>query len=171
MPSLSSLVRDTSNSLARAGAAVLRSRPLMRAPIWLYRARLGFLLGSRVLLLEHVGRKSGLPRQAVLEVIDHPEPDTYTVASGFGTRAQWYRNIQANPSVRVSVADRIDVPAAARPLRTNEADAALRSYISRHGRAWETMKPVLESTLGTTIQPENTALPMVELRLAHRLIR
>lgn len=171
MPSLWSFTRDTSDSLVRAGAALLRSRPLMRAPIWLYRARLGFLFGSRLLLLEHIGRKSGLPREVVLEVLDQPDPDTFTVASGFGTRAQWYRNIQANPQVRVSVANRVSVPAAARVLTTSEADAALRSYIAHHGRAWETMKPVLESTLGTTIEPENTALPMVELRLAHQLIR
>ncbi len=35
----------------------------LRLPIWLYRARLGRLLGERFLLLTHIGRKSGLPRQ------------------------------------------------------------------------------------------------------------
>ncbi|OBI77020.1 nitroreductase [Mycobacterium sp. E740] len=153
-------------SLVKAGTAVLRSRPLMRAPILLYRARLGFLLGSRFVQLEHIGRRSGLRRYVVLEVLDHPEPDTYVVASGFGTRAQWYRNVKANPNVRVSVGTKVSAPATARLLSTSEADAALRGYISRHRRAWEAMKPVLESTLGTSIGTENTALPMVELRLA-----
>lgn len=153
------------SKFAKAGDAVLRSRPLMRAPIWLYRARLGFLLGSRLLQLEHIGRRSALRRYVVLEVLDHPDPDTYVVASGFGTHAQWYRNIEANPNVRVSVGTRVSVPATARVLSTAEADAALRRYVSRHRRAWNTLKPVLESTLGVPIETENTALPMVELRL------
>lgn len=94
--------RDQSSSLpAKAAARLLRSRRLMRAPIWIYKARAGALFGSRILMLEHVGRKSGTPRYAVLEVTDHPSPDTYVVASGFGRKAQWFRNIQANPRVRV----------------------------------------------------------------------
>ena len=45
------------------------SRWLFRMPIGLYRLRLGWLLGDRFLLLHHTGRKSGLPRQAVVEVV------------------------------------------------------------------------------------------------------
>jgi deazaflavin-dependent oxidoreductase (nitroreductase family) len=159
------LFRGASDSLVDAGAKLLMSRRLMRAPIGLYRARLGFLFGSRILLLEHVGRKSGRTRQAVLEVLDHPDPDTYVVASGFGTRAQWYKNLQADPHAKVSVGTRVSRPTVARTLSTSEADAALRRYIDRHRRAWETMKPVLESSLGAPIDTTNTALPMVELRL------
>ena len=68
------------------------------------------MLGSRLLMLEHVGRKSGARRYVVLEVVGHPTPDSYLVASGFGENAQWFRNIKANPEVRVS-------PAAARRHR------------------------------------------------------
>ena len=93
-----------SSAIGRGGAWVLRNHALVRAPIWLYRARLGFLSGSRTLMLEHVGRKSGARRFVVLEVVGHPAPDTYVVASGFGERAQWFRNLIANPQVRVSVA-------------------------------------------------------------------
>ena len=32
-----------------------------------------------------------------LEVVGRPTPDTLVVASGFGERAQWYRNLQAHP--------------------------------------------------------------------------
>ncbi len=171
MSTLSRLVRDASNSLVGVGARVLRSRRLMRAPLWLYRARLGQVFGSRMLMLEHIGRRSGRTRQVVLEVFDHPDPNTYSVASGFGTRAQWFRNVQANPRVRVTVANRESVPATARTLPQREADAVLRRYQSRHRRAWETMKPVIESTLGTPITTDDTALPVVELRLDHPLIR
>ena len=167
MPILSSLVHGASDFMVGVGTKALRSRRLMRAPIGLYRARLGFLLGSRILLLEHVGRKSGLTRSVVLEVLDHPDPDTYIVASGFGTRAQWYKNVRAEPRVKVSVGSRVSNPAIARTLSTSEADAALRRYVDRHRRAWESMKPVLESTLGAPITTLNTALPMVELRLTN----
>jgi hypothetical protein len=84
---------------ARTGRRLLRSRRLMRAPTWVYKARAGALFGSRILMLEHIGRRSGAPRYAVLEVVDHPSHDSYVVASGFGRKAQWFRNIQANPRV------------------------------------------------------------------------
>lgn len=157
-----------SDTIGRLGARLLRSRLLMRAPIWLYRARLGVLFGSRLLMLEHTGRKSGQQRLTVLEVIGHPSRDVYIVASGFGTRAQWFRNVEADPSVRVSVATRVSAPATARTLSQSEADAALQAYIERHRTAWETMKPAIESTLGTEITDHDTALPMVELELRQR---
>ncbi|MGH3675311.1 MAG: nitroreductase family deazaflavin-dependent oxidoreductase [Mycobacterium sp.] len=165
MPKLLRLAEAASDTIAKAGARLLRSRPLMRAPIWLYRARLGFLLGRRLLMLEHTGRRSGLPRYVVLEVFDHPSPNIYTVASGFGTRAQWYRNIEANAEVRVSVAGDVSIPASARMLPQGEADAALQAYIRRHRRAWDALKPIIETTLGTQINDRDTALPMVELEL------
>jgi deazaflavin-dependent oxidoreductase (nitroreductase family) len=151
-------------SLASVGGRLLRSRRLVRAPIWIYKARAGALFGSRMLMLEHLGRKSGARRYAVLEVVDH-SPDSYVVASGFGRKAQWFRNIQANPRVRVYAGSRRPVPATARVLDQTEADRALAAYRSRHPRAWEQFKPVLEGTLGTTISDTHTPLPMVELRL------
>ena len=63
----------TSEILAR----LLKNRALVRAPIWLYRARLGFVMGHRMLLLEHIGRKSGARRYAVLEVVERPAHDRY----------------------------------------------------------------------------------------------
>ena len=154
-----------STAVGRGVARVLRNRALMRAPIWLYRARLGFLFGSRMLMLEHVGRKSVVKRYVVLEVIGHPAPDTYVVASGFGERAQWFRNLMAHPRVHVSVAGHRPRAATARRLSMAEADAVLAGYLSRHPRAWAKFKNVLENTLGTAISEHNTELPMVELRL------
>lgn len=150
---------------ARAGAHVLRSRRLMRAPIWIYRARAGALFGSRILMLEHIGRKSGAPRYVVLEVVEHSSPGTYVVASGFGRKAQWFRNIQANPRVRVYVGSRAPRRATARVLDQHEADRTLAAYRGRHRKAWEQMRPVLEETLGAPITDTDTPLPMVELRL------
>jgi hypothetical protein len=53
----------------------LPSRPnrvlgyVLRLPSYLYRLRLGGLLGHRFLLLTHRGRKSGLTRRTPLEVL------------------------------------------------------------------------------------------------------
>lgn len=138
---------------------------MMRAPIWLYRAGLGFLFGSRMLLLEHVGRKTGARRRVVLEVFGHPEPDVYLVVSGFGTRAQWFRNVMTTPQCRVTVAGHRAAAATARRLSTAEADAALAGYVRRHPRAWARFKNVVENTLGAPISEHDTPLPVVELRL------
>lgn len=154
-----------STAIGRVGARVLANRALMRAPIWLYRARLGFLFGSRTLMLEHTGRKSGARRYVVLEVVGHPTPDVYVIASGFGLRAQWFRNLMANPRVRVSIAGDGPREATARRLSTAEADAALSDYVRRHPRSWAKFKSVLENTLGSAISEHGTELPMVELRL------
>ena len=52
----------------------------LRLPIWLYRLHLGWLFGNRFLLLTHIGRKSGLPRQTVIEVVKHDkESDRFFV--------------------------------------------------------------------------------------------
>lgn len=137
----------------------------MRAPIWLYKARAGGLFGSRMLMLEHTGRTSGMRRYAVLEVVDHPAPDTYVVASGFGRKAQWFRNIQADPRVRVYAGSRAPRRAAARVLTQDEVNRTLAAYRSRHPRAWERMRPVLEGTLEAPITDTGAPLPMVELHL------
>jgi deazaflavin-dependent oxidoreductase (nitroreductase family) len=154
-----------SNSLAGLAGRLLRSRRLVRAPIWIFKARAGALFGSRILLLEHIGRKSGTRRYAVLEVVDHPAEDSYIVASGFGRKAQWFRNIEANPRVRIYVGSHAPRAATARVLTTPEADRTLAAYRTRHRKAWERMRPVLEDTLGAPITDTDTPLPLVELRL------
>ena len=46
-------------------------RRLFQAPVYLYRCGGGRLLGHRFLLLIHVGRRSGLRRHTILEVIEY----------------------------------------------------------------------------------------------------
>lgn len=163
MPNVTST--PASGAIGRAGGRLVRNRRLMRAPIWLYKARLGFLFGSRMLLLEHVGRKSGARRYVVLEVVGHPAPGTYVLASAFGERAQWYRNVVAEPRVRVASGARGLSPATARRLSVAEADAVLAVYVNKHRRAWGRFKSILENTLGRPISEHDTELPMIELRL------
>jgi deazaflavin-dependent oxidoreductase (nitroreductase family) len=157
---------EPANRLSRRAASLLRIRWFVRAPIWLYRARLGFVFGRRLLMIEHIGRNSGRRRYVVLEVVDHPRADTYLVVSGFGTRAQWFRNIEADGRVRVWVGARGAVPASARRLGAETASVALGRYAEAHPRAWSTLRPVLEETLGAAIDTDGTELPMVCLKLA-----
>ena len=110
-------------------------RLLYRAPIALYRLGLGRMLGNRFLLLHHVGRQSGLPRQSVLEVVRRDaEGDRYIVASGFGEASDWYRNLMARPACRIEVAGRrVDVDA--RRLGPVDAEAEMIDYGRRNPRA------------------------------------
>jgi deazaflavin-dependent oxidoreductase (nitroreductase family) len=123
------------------------------------------MFGSRLLMLEHAGRKTGIRRYVVLEVVDHPDPHTYVVAAGFGDRAQWLRNVRVSPRVRVYSGSRRPVPAIARPLSSEETAAALTAYARRHPRAWAALKPVFEATLGARIDSDDTSLPVIALDL------
>lgn len=141
---------------------MLTTRWMVRMPIYCYRAGLGFLFGSRLLMLEHIGRTSGVRRYVVLEVVERPSLDTYVIVSGFGRRAQWYRNIEAHPEVRVSCGVRRNAPATAVPLSDDDAAAALGRYAAAHPRAWRNLRATIESATGHPVQ----GLPMVELRVA-----
>lgn len=145
------------------GARGLRTRSLVRAPIWVYRAGLGCVFGSRLLMLEHRGRTSGRRRFVVLEVVEHSaQADEYIVVAGFGQRAQWYRNILANPAVRVSSGFRRNVPATGQPMTDVEAAAALQRYAERHPAAWVNLRVTIEAAVGHPVDQ----LPMVALHLA-----
>lgn len=164
-------MQDRPRIFARAAAAaagLLRVRWFVRAPIWLFRARLGMLFGSRLLLLEHIGRKTGARRYVVLEVVARPAHDTYVVASGFGERSQWYRNVQNQPHVRVTVGSHAPRHAVARTLDAAEARQALSRYVTEHPRAWRALRPVFEQTLGATINEQGTSLPLVALTIDRR---
>ncbi len=122
------------------------TRFLFRIPIHLYRLRLGWLFGSRLLLLNHVGRVSGKPRQTVLEVAEH-DGDSYVVASGWGPTAAWYRNILHAPDVTIQVGTRT-IPVTAIPLDKEEGAQVFVRYGSRHRTA---AKFVLPRVLGFSV--------------------
>ncbi|KLI05514.1 nitroreductase [Mycolicibacterium conceptionense] len=108
------------------------SRLFYRAPIQLYRWRLGWLLGERILLLHHVGRVTGKRREVVLEVVDHDKAtDSFVVASGWGPTAAWYRNILHTPEVTIEVGRRT-LPVTAHPLNQAEGADIFARYAARH---------------------------------------
>ncbi|WP_030380566.1 MULTISPECIES: nitroreductase family deazaflavin-dependent oxidoreductase [unclassified Streptomyces] len=110
-------------------------RVAFRLPIRLYRAGLGPLLGKRFLLLHHTGRKSGLARQVVLEVVSYDkERDTWTVASGFGPTSDWYQNVRLRPDVALQFGRR-RVAVTAHFLSAAEGGDVMVDYARRHPRA------------------------------------
>ncbi|MFI6074024.1 nitroreductase family deazaflavin-dependent oxidoreductase [Actinoplanes sp. NPDC051343] len=110
----------------RPGPPTGLARVLWRLPILLYRCGLGRLLGHRVMLLTHIGRSSGQPRHAVLEVVEH-DRSGYIAASGFGARADWYRNVIAEPDVTIQIAARkLNVTAA--PLSAKQGGEVMARY-------------------------------------------
>jgi len=149
-------------SLSGIGARALRTRWFVRAPIWLYRHGLGRLLGSRILMLEHTGRSSGQPRYVCLEIVERPAAERIVIVSGFGERAQWYRNLRADPHCFVSTGRMRRAPAVARFLTGGEASAALERYQHEHPRDWDMLRGVIEKAVGHPVE----ALPMVELRVS-----
>jgi deazaflavin-dependent oxidoreductase (nitroreductase family) len=154
--------------MVRAGVRVLRTRWLVRAPIALFRIGAGFLFGGRLLLLEHTGRSSGLTRYVVLEVVSRPARGSFVVASGFGTRAQWYRNVLAHPQVRVRWSIAPASAAIARPLDPAESAAIIAEYVAEHPRTWASLSPVFEATLGAPVEGPDAALPLVRFDVIAR---
>jgi deazaflavin-dependent oxidoreductase (nitroreductase family) len=68
----------------------------LHAPTWIYRARLGFVMGKRFLMIEHRGRKSAKLYRTMLEVAGrNAERNEWIVTSGTGPKADWYRNVEA----------------------------------------------------------------------------
>jgi deazaflavin-dependent oxidoreductase (nitroreductase family) len=106
-------------------------RLFFRAPIMLYRIGLGGLMPMQ-LLITTVGRRSGQPRRAVVDVLRHgAATDTYYVVSAYGETSDWYRNLKANPAVCVQVRWR-RFPARAAALPQDEAEELLVDYWRGH---------------------------------------
>ena len=128
------------------------SRALMRAPILFYKLGLGGLLGKRFLLLQHTGRKSGLPRQVLLEVVHHDEASgAYYIAAGFGASSDWFLNLQTTPQAEIQVGRR-SLPVHAQVCDVAEATQTLRTYAQRHPRAAKTLAAFMGYTTDGSVE-------------------
>lgn len=142
-------------------------RWLLRLPILFYRLNLGWLFGRRFLLLMHTGRSSGKPRATVLEVLRY-EADTHRciIASGWGTRSQWYRNVMHDPRVRYTLGVH-ERAGHARQLSVDGAEQQLRDYGDRHATAIRKLTKLMigESYDGSSAQYRRLAsrVPVLEL--------
>jgi deazaflavin-dependent oxidoreductase (nitroreductase family) len=112
-------------------------------------------------MLEHRGRVSGEARYVCLEIVERPGPGRYIVVSGFGTQAQWYRNLGADPRCFVSTGRLKRAPAHAVMLHEAEARATLDRYEAAHPADWRVLRGTIEKAIGHPVD----GLPMVELTL------
>ncbi|MFB7086562.1 nitroreductase family deazaflavin-dependent oxidoreductase [Streptomyces sp. NPDC056296] len=110
-------------------------RTAARLPILLFRGGLGPLFGKRLLLLHHTGRISGRDRRVVLEVVSYdsaePGESTWTIASGFGPEADWYRNLRQQPKTVIQFGNRHHA-VTAHFLPAEEGAGIMAEYARRH---------------------------------------
>ena len=81
-------------------------RTLFKAPIQLWRLGLGPIIGKVILLITHTGRKTGLPRRTMVEY--HKLDGAKYAPCAFGLKADWYKNIVANPYVTIQSSDGVE---------------------------------------------------------------
>jgi deazaflavin-dependent oxidoreductase (nitroreductase family) len=142
---------------------------LLGFPTLLFRAKLGWLFGERLLRLTVTGRRSGLPRAVVLEVIGRSSNDLF-VASAWGERAEWVRNVMANPRVQVQVGRR-RFPGEVSRVGEHAAVELLRAYARDHPWAYRLfIGPLLlgRRPIGTTeeLAALARALPILVVQAA-----
>ena len=114
--------RETKRRLA-SGAAKYLVNPMVRGLF-----RLG-LPAPGTAILETTGRKSGQPRRN--PVTNGLDGGVFWIVAEHGRRANYVRNIEANPNVRVRVGRRW-LAGAARPLPDDDPRKRLRYIASRH---------------------------------------
>lgn len=148
-------------------------RRLFRVPVYLYRWNCGWLLGHRFLLLIHIGRRTGLRRHTVLEVMEYRKAGSEAVVmSAFGRNADWLRNIEAMPGAEVVIGSQQFV-AAHRFLDEEEATRVITGYERRNWFIAPIIRAVLSRLLGWPYDGLETArrrlvaqLPLVAFRPA-----
>lgn len=105
-----------------------------KVPIFMH--KLGFggwerLLGAQWMLLTTTGRKTGKRRDTLVDVMDYDQAtDTYFIEAAYGSRADWFRNIQANPIFQAQVGRR-KFFARAKPLREADTGETLVKFFRR----------------------------------------
>ena len=125
-----------------------------------YTFGLGPLIGKMILLLTTRGRKSGRPRVTPLQ---YEEIDgCYYLAAALGGRADWVRNIQADPRVQVRVLRRCFSGRAQIIRDPGRIADFLALRLQRHPR----MVAAILRSAGLSIPPSRADLEQYAVRLA-----
>jgi deazaflavin-dependent oxidoreductase (nitroreductase family) len=100
------------------------------------------------LLLIHVGRRTGLRRHTVLEVLEYrKEGPEAVVMSAFGPAADWLRNVETTPNPEVVIGSQRFI-AAHRVLDQEEAVRVITGYEQRNWLIAPIIRRVLSHLLG-----------------------
>ncbi len=109
-------------------------RLFFKFPVFLHRLGLGGwerLIGAEWMLITTIGRKSGKPRQTMVDVMGYARAsDTYYIEAAYGARADWHRNIQAHPVFAAQVGRR-KFQARATPLAPEQAGELMVDFYRR----------------------------------------
>jgi deazaflavin-dependent oxidoreductase (nitroreductase family) len=110
----------------------------------LYRARIGWVAGHRLVYIVHQGRRTGAHHEVVAEVVryDRSVPEVVVVAA-WGKSPDWYRNLTAAPAVELRIATRRWERPTHRFLDGPETLEVLRGYQRAHPRAWRRLAPLM----------------------------
>lgn len=142
-------------------------RLLLQLPVLLYRLKVGWLFRRRLLLLTHTGRKSGKAHATVLELLDFDQNShCCIIASDWGVKSQWFKNVLQDPRVRYTVGLRERV-GRAEQLPITQAERQLRNYGDRHRTAIRIRMKFLicEQFDGSSAQYSRLATQVPVLRL------
>ena len=133
-------------------------RLLFRVLDDLYDIGLGRLAGRRFLRVAHRGRRTGRTYHTVVEVIDYdPTTRESIVLSGWGDRADWYRNILKAPAIEITTAGQRYKPMQ-RMLDSKELYTRLQSYVARN----RILRPLVRRTLGLALDGSAADQRMLE---------
>jgi deazaflavin-dependent oxidoreductase (nitroreductase family) len=123
------------------------------------------MLGHRFLQLTHRGRRTGLRRRTVLEVLRwEPSSGVVTVMSGFGPTADWLRNLAANGQAHIDIG-RDSFTASFRRLSPQEAVEVLADF-ERHNMV---IRPVIRLVLSRLVGWRYDGTPGARARLVAEL--
>jgi deazaflavin-dependent oxidoreductase (nitroreductase family) len=121
--------------------------------VWLYRLRLGGLLGQRYCLLTHSGPETGQETDTVIEVLRHDlETAAVMVPAAWGERAAWFRNVRARPEARIMVG-RVAWAVRAEALPVEEAAQEWYVFATDHPRAFARLTRLVTGTPGEATVP------------------
>ena len=131
----------------------------------LYAIGLGPLVGRLVLLLTTTGRKTGLPRVTPLQ---YEELDgAFYLGSSRGQKADWFRNILANPCVEIRVKSRRFRGVAETVTDPSRIADFLELRLKRHPK----MIGMILEREGLPAQPERAQLEAYAAKLAMVVVR
>lgn len=86
------------------------------------------------MMITHVGRKTGIVRQTVVEAVNYdPKTQACLAVAGWGEQTDWYRNLQAHAALEIHVGRRRYSPRQ-HFLSTEELLTLLQDYEHRHPR-------------------------------------
>jgi deazaflavin-dependent oxidoreductase (nitroreductase family) len=145
-----------------------------RLPLPLYRWGWGWLLGDTFLLVVHAGRKTGTPYSTVAMVLRYnPHIHEAVICSAWGKDADWIRNIQARPALRVQIGRDSFTPDQ-RFLTEEESLAVVAEFQRRHPHRSRLLASILgwgDLRSDAAAREFVSTRPFVSLRPAHPSLR